>query len=589
MSTQHSGAAEAILYWLKKCLPFLAWQSHINRQSLRADIIAGLTGAIVVLPQGVAYAMIAGLPPEYGLYTAMVTPVIAGLFGSSLHLVSGPAAAISIVVFSVVSGVVPPDSGLFIPAVLTLTLLTGLIQLGLGLARLGTLVNFISHTVVIGFTAGAAVLIATSQMKYTLGIDVPSGSSFFASWQFIVQQLPQTNGYALLIALSTMVVVLLVRRINPALPAMLIGMITGSLLCWLLEGADQGVVLLGALSGQLPELAWPELSLQTISELLPGAVAVAVLGLVEAVSIARAIALRSGQRIEGNQEFIGQGLSNMVGSFFSCYAGSGSFTRTGVNYEAGAQTPLAAIFAALILLLILLYLPEVTVFLPLPVMAGTILLIAWGLIDQHHITRILRSNKQEIAVFLLTFTATLVVELEYSVYLGVALSLILYLQKTSRPQVTEVAPKSFSPGLDLRSTERFDLPVLPQLKLLRIDGSVFFGATDHIQQLLQQHSEPANKQKQDILLVCSGINFIDLAGADMLWQEAKRLEHSGQHLYFCSVKHAVMETLSQSGYLDQIGEARFFTTTEAALSALTEHTSAPSGCEQCHNKIFNQC
>jgi len=298
--------------------------------------MAGLTGAVIVLPQGVAYALIAGLPPEYGLYTAIVTPVIAGLFGSSLHLVSGPAAAISIVVLSVVSNVFPPDSAEFIPAVLTLTFLTGLIQLALGLARLGVLVNFISHTVVIGFTAGAAVLIASSQMKYVLGLPVPTNSSFTQTWTALAQQLGATNFYALTIALATVLSTLFLKRVNPRLPTMLFGMIMGSLLCWLIDGGRQGVPLVGG----LPGFTVPDFSFHTINALLPGAVAVAILGLVEAVSIARAIAMRSGQRIDGNQEFIGQGLSNTGASFFSCFAGSGSFTRSGVNYDAGAQTPL---------------------------------------------------------------------------------------------------------------------------------------------------------------------------------------------------------------------------------------------------------
>lgn len=584
---------QALQKWLPflRWLPFLSWQERVDRQTLFADLMAGLTGAIVVLPQGVAYALIAGLPPEYGLYTAIITPIIAGLFGSSLHLISGPTAAISIVVFSVVSNIVEPGISGFIPAVLTLTLLTGLIQLGLGFARLGSLVNFISHTVVIGFTTGAAILIATSQLKYTLGITMPSGGSFLTAWSAIFQQLEFTNFYALVITLTTMATVITVKQINSKLsaklPAMLIGMVVGSVICWLIDGADHNVALVGALSGQLPEFMLPDLSANTISDLLPGAVAVAILGLVEAVSIARAIALRSGQRIEGNQEFIGQGLSNLVGSLFSCYAGSGSFTRSGVNYESGAQTPLAAIFAAAILVFILLYLPEVTAFLPLPVMAGAILLIAWGLIDQHHIRKILHSNKQEIAIFLVTFTATLVVELEYSIYLGVMLSLILYLQRTSRPRVMEVAPKSFDYGTDLRSVERFDLQECPEIKLLRIDGSIFFGATDHIQQALQQHTATKTTQ-QTILLICSGINFIDIAGAEMLVQECKRLKASGYKLAFCALKNTVLDELSGTGYLDHIGRESFYSTVDDALAEMVKQADDQS-CLSCEKRVFNQC
>lgn len=552
---------------LTRWLPFLAWGRNLPRRSLVADCLAGLTGAVIVLPQGVAYALIAGLPPEYGLYTAIVTPVIAGLFGSSLHLVSGPTAAISIVVLSVVSNVFPPDSSEFIPAVLTLTFLSGLIQLGLGVARLGTLVNFISHTVVIGFTAGAAVLIASSQMKYVLGLPVPTNSSFAQTWTALVQQLGAINFYALSIAIGTMLSTLLLKRINPRLPSMLFGMIVGSLLCWLIDGSSRGVPLVGSLPGGLPGFAGPDFSFDTINALLPGAVAVAILGLVEAVSIARAIAMRSGQRIDGNQEFIGQGLSNTVASFFSCYAGSGSFTRSGVNYESGAQTPISAIIAALTLVFILLLIPEVTSLLPLPAMAGAILLIAWGLIDTHHIRHILRHHRQESFILVVTFISTLIIELEFAIYLGVILSLVFYLRRTSRPRLMEVAPRYLTPVLDSRSVNRYNFATCPRIKIVRIDGSIFFGAADYIQQSLENYS--TNMNRGDYLLIaCSGINFVDMTGAEMLLQEIAHLKAEGIPVKFCALKNTVKDELFSSGYWDTLGPGNFYNTQDEAISAI---------------------
>lgn len=571
---------------LRRWFPFLVWGRGLTRNSLASDFIAGLTGAVIVLPQGVAYALIAGLPPEYGLYTAIVTPVIAGLFGSSLHLVSGPTAAISIVVLSVVSNIFPPDSLEFIPAVLTLTFLTGLIQLALGLARLGTLVNFISHTVVIGFTAGAAVLIASSQMKYVLGLPVPTNSSFIQTWTALAQQLGATNFYALSIAIATVLSTLFLKRINPRLPTMLFGMIMGSLLCWLIDGGSQGVPLVGSLPGGLPGFTVPDFSFDTINALLSGAVAVAILGLVEAVSIARAIAIRSGQRIDGNQEFIGQGLSNTVASFFSCYPGSGSFTRSGVNYEAGAQTPVAAIFAALILVLILLLIPEVTSLLPLPAMAGAILLIAWGLIDIRHIRHILRHNSQETLILLVTFISTLVIELEFAIYLGVILSLVLYLRRTSRPRLMEVAPRNLTPALDLRSVARYNLATCPKMKIVRIDGSIFFGATDYIQQSLKEFS--ANMSRGNyLLIVCSGINFIDMTGAEMLIQEIARLKTEGIAVKFCALKNTVKDELVSSGYWEALEPGNFYDTEEEALATITDDLGIHP-CMVCTSRVFQQ-
>ena len=343
-----------------KLFPFLKWARYVNPQSLRADFLAGMTGAVIVLPQGVAFALIAGLPPQYGLYTAIVTTVIAALFGSSRHMVTGPTTAISLVVLGVVGGFAAPGGPDYLPYVLTLTFLVGVFQFLLGLIRMGGLVNFISHTVVIGFTAGAAVLIAVNQFEHFFGVDVPNAESFYQSLTEFSKQIGQSNPYVILVATITLVSAVLIRFFRPRWPAMLIGIVAGSLACLLMDGPGHGVPLLGSLPGHLPPPSIPDFSIGTVQELAPGALALAMIGLIEAVSIARSIATRSHQRIDGNQEFIGQGLANIVGSFFSCYAGSGSFTRSGINFEAGAQTPLSAIFASLIVALILRFLGPLT-------------------------------------------------------------------------------------------------------------------------------------------------------------------------------------------------------------------------------------
>ena len=353
---------------LVSIFPFLVWFKLISKESLKADFLAGLTGAVIVLPQGIAFATIAGLPPEYGLYTAMVTPIIAALFGSSRHLVSGPTTAISIVVFSAVSNHATPGSDEFVAMALTLTFLAGIYQFAFGLARLGALVNFVSHTVVIGFTAGAAILIATSQMKHITAITIPKGESFLATWAELFQGINEINVYVLLIALATLLVAIVSKMIMPKSPYLLVGMVVGSVIALLLSGFTDGIKLVGEIPAHLPPLSSPEFSLQTLKTLAPEAFAVALLGLIEAVSISRAVATKSNQRIDANQEFIGQGLSNIFGSFFSSYAGSGSFTRSGINYEAGARTPLSAILAALLLMIIVLLIAPLTAYLPIAAM-----------------------------------------------------------------------------------------------------------------------------------------------------------------------------------------------------------------------------
>ena len=277
--------------------PFLAWIRFVNKESLRADLMAGLTGAVIVLPQGVAFATIAGLPPEYGLYTAMITPIVAALFGSSHHLVSGPTTAISIVVFSTISHYATPGTPEYLSMVLTLTFFAGIYQLAFGIARLGSLVNFVSHTVVIGFTAGAAILIATSQMKHITGIQIPRGEDFLHTWAHLFSHMNSFNIYLFVIAIATLVSALLVKRFMPKMPNLLIGMVVGSVLALLFKDYTDGIKLVGEIPAQLPPLSHPEFSLESLKMLAPEAFAVALLGLIEAVSIGRSVATKSNQRI----------------------------------------------------------------------------------------------------------------------------------------------------------------------------------------------------------------------------------------------------------------------------------------------------
>ncbi len=421
--------------------PFMAWIRFISKESVKADLIAGITGAIIVLPQGIAFATIAGLPPEYGLYTAMVTPIVAALFGSSRHLVSGPTTAISIVILSTVSQHAVPGTPEFISLAITITFLTGVYQLAFGLARLGVLVNFVSHTVVVGFTAGAAILIATSQIKNMLGVYIPNGETFFHTWMDIATQLGDTNFFILFIALLTLTLAIVLKKYFPRVPNLLLVLVFSSFVSFVIGGEDRGIEVIGAISSNLPVFAAPDFSFAVLKKLAPEAFAVALLGLIEAVSISKSIATKSSQRIDSNQEFIGQGLSNVVGSFFSRYAGSGSFTRSGVNYTAGAVTPLSAIFAAIFLLIILLLVAPLTAYIPVAAMASVILLVAYNLIDFKQIKHILVNSRSEASILAATFLSTLFIELEFAIYMGVMLSIIIFLARTSTPEIVDLAPR----------------------------------------------------------------------------------------------------------------------------------------------------
>ena len=565
--------------------PFLRWFTSVDKGSIRADIMAGLTGAVIVLPQGIAYAAIAGLPPQYGLYTSMITPVIAALFGSSLHLISGPTAAISIVVFSALSGHAEPGTAEFISLALTLTFLAGLFQFVFGLARLGSLVNFVSHTVVIGFTAGAAILIGTSQLKYVFGMEIPRGESFLHTWIDMFNQVGDINYYIFAVAAVTLIVAMLVRKFLPKFPYLLFGMVAGGLFSLLIGGESHGVKLVGAIPRGLPPFSAPEFSFETIKSLIPDAFAIALLGLVEAVSIARSVAAKSKQQIDGSQEFIGQGLSNMVGSFFSSYAGSGSFTRSGINYDSGAKSPLSAIFASVFLLLIVLLIAPVTAYLPIASMGASILLVAYNLVDFHHIKQIFRISLPEASIFLTTFLATLFLELEFAIYMGVLVSLFLFVGRTSYPKIISLAPNPKLANRSLQDVYEKKLDECPQLKIIRIDMSIYFGSLAAIQKEFHKLTKAGYRY---ILIDSSGINFIDMAGSEMLEQEAKRLEELGGGLFFYNIKDSVFKYLLRSDAFKHIGDYHFFPSKKGAIQWVFTQLDEDV-CITCPRRIFKEC
>ncbi len=571
---------------LLSIFPFLKWFRFVTKETLKADLMAGLTGAVIVLPQGVAFATIAGLPPQYGLYTAMVTPIIAALFGSSYHLVSGPTTAISIVIFSTISNHAVPGTPEFISLALTLTFLAGVYQFAFGIGRLGSLVNFVSHTVVIGFTAGAAILIATSQIKHITGIAIPKGESFLHTWVDIYQHIELINPYLMTIALVTLVTALVIKKYFPKIPNLLIGMIVGAVLAMYFKQSTDTIKLVGEIPSQLPPISTPNFSWEIIKDLAPEGFAVALLGLIEAVSISRAVANKSNQRIDANQEFIGQGLSNMVGSFFSSYAGSGSFTRSGINYEAGAKTPMSAIFAAIILMCIVLLIAPLTAYLPVAAMGGVILLVAYNLVDFHHIKQVLLMSKSETAILLTTFFATLFLELEFAIYLGVILSLVFFLAKTSTPHIPTLSVDLATEHRKLVNIDKKPLKQCPKIKIIRIDMSIYFGSINFIQNRIARIVD--NERINHILIVSSGINFIDLAGAEALVIENRRMHKKGGGLYFVGLKSSVYEFAAKSCFIQNIGADHFFDSKKEAISSLYKKIDADY-CHQCNALVFKEC
>ena len=574
-----------------KLLPFLSWRHRVHARTLRADALAGLISALVVLPQGVAYATLAGMPPEYGLYCAMIPAVIAALWGSSWHQISGPTNAISLVVFSAIVPFALPATPAYIELVLTLALMVGLLQFGMGLARLGALVNFISHTVIVGFTAGAGLLIIAAQLRNFFGVPIPPGQGFFETLAHFAVRLAQVDPWIAATGAVTLATAIVARRWLPAIPYMVIAMIAGGAFGYALSALGTATVpTVGALPSGVPSLSVPSFDLEKWRLLFPTALAVTLLGLTEAVSIARAIATKSGQRIDGNQEFIGQGLSNIAGAFSSAYPSSGSFNRSGVNYEAGARTPLAAVFSALFLLLVLLVIAPLAAYLPLAVMAALLFVVAYGLIDVGEMRRILRASRGDAVVLVITFVATLTIQLEFAIFVGVLASLFIYLNRTAHPRVTPVAPdpslaqRRFVPVVE---RDRPDLVECPQLALLRVDGSLFFGAVEHVRDTLHA-ARSGHQGRRHLLLIGSAVNFIDVAGCQLLVQEASASRDADGALYLCNLKPAVRDVMRRGRFLEPFGRDHVFDTKDAAIRGI--YPRLDSGiCASCKARIFQEC
>lgn len=567
----------------------MRWGRNLTKETVRADLLAGLTGAAIVLPQGVAFATIAGMPPEYGLYASIVPAIIAALFGSSWHLVSGPTTAASIVMFSSLSALAIPGSPEYISLAITLAFMVGITQFVMGSIRLGALVNFISHSVIVGFTSGAALLIASKQVKIFLGLEIPAQEHFYQSVIYLWENWSAFHPMVTFVGFSSLVVVIALKKKWPKFPGMIAALFLGGIIAAIFNiifgEENTGIHMVGALPRQLPPLSMPDFSANVLQELAPLALAMTLFSLTEAVSIARSIALKTGQSIQGNQEFIGQGLSNILGSFFSSYVATGSFNRSGANFEAGARSPLSAIFAGLLLMPLLMVVAPLTSYLPKAAVAGLLILVAWRIIDFAQIRKIFSADKKEAAIMAVTFLSTIFFKLEFAILFGVILSLLIYLRKTSRPRIISRAPnpeskhRKFGSGVSLLEC--------PQFKMLRLDDSIYFGSVAHVGDIFRLYREHYSGQKH-LLLLTKGVNQVDVGGAELLMAETRERRKMGGDLYMYRLKDSANQVLKNGGYLDFIGEDNIFDSKEEAISGVFERLDRDI-CSTCENRIFLEC
>jgi SulP family sulfate permease len=541
---------------------------EVDAQSLRADAMAGLLGAALVLPQALAFATLAGLPPAWGLYTAVVPCIVAALAGSSRHVLSGPTNAVSLAMAASLAPLAAVGSADYLRLAVVVTLAVGLIQTAAALLRLGRLANFISPSVMLGFTTGAAALIA---------------------WHAALQLAP--DRWALAFGIGTLALTWGLRRAWPRAPFMLLALALAGATAWaLMRWTGRAVEFVGALPQAWPAWQPPPLEWGDVRRLAGIALALTIVALGQSIAIAKLLAARAGQRLDVNRECLGQGLANITGSFFSCFVSSGSLNRSLPNLQAGARTPLAGVAAGVFALVLAVAAAPLIAWVPLAAVAGLLLWVAWGLVDIPQWRRVGRLDRGELGIAAATGLAMGVLPLEQAVLGGVGLSLISYLYRTSRPALRTMGFAPGTPGQAARPMVVLDgtpHAECPQLKLLRMEGSVYFAAVAHVSERLHalRHApEPA----RHLLVMAKSMNFVDYAGATMWEEEHLHRLAAGGDLYFHRPRPEVVETWRERGFLDKLGPDHVFADKRSAIATIVPRLD-DAICARCTARVFDEC
>ena len=567
---------------LSNYLPFLEWLLNYHKGYLVGDIMAGIIVAIMLIPQAMAYALLAGLPPQVGLYASILPPIIYALFGTSRALAVGPVAMVSLLVATGVGEFAQPNTPQYLIYAIVLAFLVGILQTFMGLVRLGFLVNFLSHAVISGFTSAAALIIGLSQLKHLLGINLPQTESFYQLLESIIQNLSQTNLISLGIGLSSIALLLCFnkpldnylksRQLAPTLitpitrSGSLLVVLASTFLVWGLNlEQTASIKIVGEIPAGLPPVTFPNLDLTIWQKLLPIALTISFVGFMESIAVAKSLASKRRQKIDANQELIGLGTANLGAAFTGGYPVTGGFSRSVVNFTAGANTGLASIITALLIGLVVLFFTPLFYFLPKTALAAIIMVAVFGLVDVATFKQMWRYNKADALSLLVTFFAVLITGIETGIIIGIFTSLILYLYRTSRPHMAVVGRLGNSEHF--RNILRYDVKTYPHVTAIRVDESLYFANTNYLEEHLIKliHEQP---EVEHLVLICSGINFIDASALETLENLIEGLKESGISFYLAEVKGPVMDNLLRVGFVDKLGTNHIFLSTHQAMRAL---------------------
>ena len=548
------GAVREALY---RWIPALDSLRTYTPRILAADTMAGLTVAAVVVPQAMAYAQIAGIPPQYGLYTAIVMTAVGALFDSSKQLINGPTNAISIAVLSALVGFGDTER---IPAVILLALMVGIVQTGISLLRLGDLSRYISHAVIVGFTLGAAVLLVLDQFKNLLGL--PAGGTdhdhFLKRFWLTISHIDQTNRAALCVGLGTIAIAIALRWINTRLrirlPELLLGVIAMSAAVWYWELEKQGVKIVGEIPAKLPSFEWPQIEWARVHALASGSLAIALLGLLEAIAMAKAIAAQTRQKLDINQQCLSEGLANLTGSFFQCFPGSGSLTRSTINQQAGAVTQWSGVIsAAAVALTVLLFAPY-AYYIPKAGLAGILMISAWRLVDRQQLKYYLRTTRFDAWIVMLTAISAVAVSVEFCVLIGVFLSFVLYVPQAARMHLTELV---LTPERVVRERIAADVPC-NRIRIFSLEGELFFGAAPELEQHLEAIQAAAEGGVRVVVLRLKRARNPDAVCLAHLDRFIDHMQEAHVSVLMCGVRPDLMKVIESSGLAARLGIDRVF-------------------------------
>lgn len=567
---------------LQQYIPALNWLKNYQSKHLFGDITAGIIVTSLLIPQGMAYALLAGLPPQIGLYASILPAIIYPLLGTSQVLAVGPVAVDSLMVAAAIAKLAPQGSSEYLALAIALAFLVGIIEIGMGVLRMGFLVNFLSRSVISGFISGAAIIIGFSQVKHLLGLKIPSTESFIELLTLIASKITTINWVTLSLGLTSVGILLyfnqpLVKllkrqgwneqRILPiSKSAPLLVVILGTLLVSIFRwDQEAGVKIVGMVPSGLPPLIIPSFDLQTWRSLLPAALAIALVGYMEGFSGAQALASKRREKIDPNQELIAFGAANVSAAFTGGYPVTGGVSRSVVNFAAGANTGLASIITGILVAITVMFFTSWFYFLPQTCLAATIITAVYKLVDFATLKRMWNYDKADAIAWLVTFSAVLGLGIEKGIILGAIVALSLHLWHTSRPHIAIVGRLGDSEHF--RNVLRYDVKTSPQVLAIRVDASLYFANAKYMENFLNREISD-RPDVTSIVLVCSAVNLIDASALEILESLIADLKTIGINFYFSEVKGPVMDKLINIGFVDYVGRDRFFMSTDIAMREL---------------------